>query len=198
MEGERLNQEPNLGAYKRFRAELSRKLDVWAACERAEAAGFVNLVPEMSEALGIPEILQAIADEHEGEVNLAIALGRSKRDPKQARIRSALLELLRKYLLQDAKRFGHCRGRESKPMKQVISHKDVPYEWVVWCEMSKMLPDDVARAARKVRPRKGKWQGMGSDRLKWNEWRQYRRQRETVDKWLTHRAKLETGHATED
>jgi len=190
-----VNPEPlSESAYKRARAELSRKLDVWAACEAVWGAGLSNLVPEMSEALGVPEILKKLADLKDDEINLAIGMGNSRHDPMDYKIRSAMLEVLRKFLVAEAKRYGHCPGKESKPLKVVLSHKDVPHEFGIWAEMEEILPLEVAVAARKVRPRAGKWQGMGYDRERWNEWRGMRRHRKLVEDWLSERSRFNMGH----
>lgn len=206
--------ERRCAKWRAVRSRCSADLDVWAAVEICRAID-ASESPVRDDAVGKWEEFDELVDEFivaYSTLQLTAEKKVRKRNPLRrltpaqererllemravydARLRMAMIDVLFKFLTQDARRFGQLAGRINRTVKPAIT-SDGAYssEIETWAIVGSALwtygPEDAWTSAIRVRPRKGRWSGV-TDRKAMYRWRAEARHRRIVsqflDRWTT-------------
>jgi len=186
------------GNLERTRAQCSRDLDIWAAVALSFESFVATecTVPKSREVSGIDEEMADLVEQHLAEVYRLRAEGGTKKswsklsdDIKDAKLRSAIIDALARAWITDQKKFDKVGSKFDSGRRQIVNrHGDIAEEYETFLEVSRWLDafdnQNIRRVVLKVRPRKGRWSGLGSDRKSWIKARLYNRNRAKVDRFL--------------
>jgi len=177
----------------KIRQKCNTDLDVWAAVEVVWANADPLKLPTRDDALGIGEGDTEILEYVVMQINMLRALG-TKRIKKtrdtdwDSKMRSAIVDTLLKALSKQYDFHGSNVVRQKSGLRDLLGKDGFDPVYETWQEVQAAIDNsfiaDLERSVLVMRPRKGKWAGMGSDRKKWQKYQQEARHLRNVNRFL--------------